>query len=137
MFLVNKRDWDHIPVIILKNLNTLIPYPHFKMEGTHLILKKIHFYKKRLFDKNRSKRCLFEHASRQILKEIYSFPMRENLVLVPSIMFWSGIKDYNCIINPLRSKPWQWLKKQTLLLWIFCLSDSIFKNAAFTKTELC
>lgn len=23
MFLVNKRDWDHIPVIILKNLNTL------------------------------------------------------------------------------------------------------------------
>ena len=33
LFLVNKRDGGHRPVINLKFLNSFIPYQHFKMEG--------------------------------------------------------------------------------------------------------
>ena len=43
--------------------------------------------------------------------------------------------DEKLLSNPLRPKSWQWLKKQELLVWIFCLSDSIFRNAAFTNTD--
>ena len=37
LFLVNKKDGGHQPVINLKFLNSFIPYQHFKMEGMHLI----------------------------------------------------------------------------------------------------
>ena len=37
LFLVNKKDGGHRPVINLKFLNSFIPYQHFKMEGMHLI----------------------------------------------------------------------------------------------------
>ena len=37
LFLVNKSDGGHRPVINLKFLNSFIPYQHFKMEGMHLI----------------------------------------------------------------------------------------------------
>ena len=35
LFLVDKKDGSHRPVINLKNLNKSIPYQHFKMEGLH------------------------------------------------------------------------------------------------------
>ena len=37
LFLVNKKDGGHRPVINVKFLNSFIPYQHFKMEGMHLI----------------------------------------------------------------------------------------------------
>ena len=37
LFLVNKKDEGHRPIINLKFLNSFIPYQHFKMEGMHLI----------------------------------------------------------------------------------------------------
>ena len=37
LFLVNKKDRGHRPVINLKFLNSFIPYQHSKMEGMHLI----------------------------------------------------------------------------------------------------
>ena len=35
LFLVDKKDGRHRPVINLKKLNKFIPYRHFKMEGLH------------------------------------------------------------------------------------------------------
>ena len=37
LFLVNKKDGGHRPVINRKFLNSFIPYQYFKMEGMHLI----------------------------------------------------------------------------------------------------
>ena len=37
LFLVNKKDGGHRPVINLKFLNSFIPYQHFRMAGMHLI----------------------------------------------------------------------------------------------------
>ena len=37
LFLVNKKDRGHRPVINLKFLNSFMPYQHSKMEGMHLI----------------------------------------------------------------------------------------------------
>ena len=37
LFLVEKKDGGHRPVINLKNLNSFIPYQHFKMEGLHYL----------------------------------------------------------------------------------------------------
>ena len=37
LFLVDKSDGGKRPVINLKNLNSFIPYQHFKMEGLHLM----------------------------------------------------------------------------------------------------
>ena len=42
----------------------------------------------RLFDKDRSKRCLFWHTSRQKLKKMYSFSMERKLIQIPLPMFW-------------------------------------------------
>ena len=36
-FLVSKKDGGKQPVIILKELNTFIPYKHLKMQGLHLL----------------------------------------------------------------------------------------------------
>ena len=36
LFLVDKSDGGKMPVINLKNLNSFLPYQHFKMEGLHL-----------------------------------------------------------------------------------------------------
>ena len=35
LFLASKKDGEKQPVINLKDLNTFIPYKHFKMEGLH------------------------------------------------------------------------------------------------------
>ena len=43
LFLVSKKDGGEQPVINLKDLNTFIPYKHFKVEGLH-ILKEILFW---------------------------------------------------------------------------------------------
>ena len=37
LFLLNKKDGGHRPVINLKFLNSFIPYQHFKIQGMHLI----------------------------------------------------------------------------------------------------
>jgi len=37
IFLVPKKDGGNRPVINLKNLNSFIPYQHFKMEGLHVL----------------------------------------------------------------------------------------------------
>ena len=37
LFFLEKRDEGNCPVINLKNLNKLIPYKHFKMEGLHCL----------------------------------------------------------------------------------------------------
>ena len=37
LFLVEKSDGGKRPMINLKNLNSFIPYQHFKMEGLHLM----------------------------------------------------------------------------------------------------
>ena len=37
LFLVSKKDGGQRPVINLKELNTFLPYKHFKMEGLHLL----------------------------------------------------------------------------------------------------
>ena len=37
LLLVSKKDGGKRPVINLKDLNTFIPYKHFKMEGLHLL----------------------------------------------------------------------------------------------------
>ena len=37
LFLVSKKDGGQRPVIDVKELNTFIPYKHFKMEGLHLL----------------------------------------------------------------------------------------------------
>ena len=42
------------------------------------------------FDKDRSKRCLFGHTSRQKLKKIYSFSMGKKFIQIPLLMFWPG-----------------------------------------------
>ena len=44
----------------------------------------------RLFDKDRSKRCLFWHTSTQKLKKIYSFSMRRKIIRIPLLMFCPG-----------------------------------------------
>ena len=62
----------------------------------------------RFFDKDRSKRCLFWHTSRQKLKKIYSFSMGKKLTRIPLLMFWPGFSpsDFhktsegpNCLIK--------------------------------------
>ena len=40
LFLVTKNDGNQRPVINLKQMNQFIPYPQFKMDGSHY-LKKI------------------------------------------------------------------------------------------------
>ena len=42
----------------------------------------------RLFDKDRSKGCLFWHTSRQKLKKIYSFSMEREFIRIPLLIFW-------------------------------------------------
>lgn len=37
IFLVDKKDGGHYPVINLKNLNSFVNFQHFKMEGTHML----------------------------------------------------------------------------------------------------
>ena len=37
IFLVNKKDGGHRPVISLKNLNSFVNFQHFKMEGIHML----------------------------------------------------------------------------------------------------
>ena len=44
----------------------------------------------RLFDKDRSKRCLFWHTSRRKLKKIYSFTMGRKFIRILLLMFWPG-----------------------------------------------
>ena len=80
LFLVNKKGGGHRPVI--KFLNSFIPYQHFTMEGSSP--------RTLLFDKDRSKRCLFGHTSRQKLKKIYSFSMGKKFIQIPLLMFWPG-----------------------------------------------
>ena len=87
LFLVNKKDGDHRPVINLKFLNNFIPYQHFKMEGMHLIKDPP---RTRLFYKDRSKRCLFWNTSRQKLNKIYSFSMGRKCIRIPLLIFWHG-----------------------------------------------
>ena len=42
------------------------------------------------FNKDRSKRCLFWHTSRQKLKKIYSFSVGRKFIRIPLLMFWPG-----------------------------------------------
>ena len=37
IFLVDKKDGGHQPVINLKGLNSLVDFQHFKMEGIHML----------------------------------------------------------------------------------------------------
>ena len=37
LFLVSKKDGGQRPLINLKDLNTFIPYKHFRMKGLHLL----------------------------------------------------------------------------------------------------
>ena len=62
----------------------------------------------RLFDKDRSKGCLFWHTSRQKLKKIYSFSVGRKFIRIPLLMFWPGSspsdfhktsEDPNCLIK--------------------------------------
>ena len=61
-----------------------------------------------LFDKDRSRRCLFWHTSKQKLKQIYSFSMGRKFMGIASLMFWPGSspsdfhkisEDLNCLIK--------------------------------------
>ena len=62
----------------------------------------------RLFDKGRSKGCLFWHTSRRKLKKIYSFSVGGKFIQIPLLMFWpeSSLSDFhktsgdpNCLIK--------------------------------------
>ena len=64
--------------------------------------------KTRLFDKDRSKRCLFWHSSRRKLKKIYSFSIGRKFIQIPLLMFWpvsspsdfhKTSEDPNCLLS--------------------------------------
>ena len=57
LFLVNKKDGNHRPVISLKFLNSFIPYQHFKIEEMRLI--KDLFQENDFLIKIDLKECLF------------------------------------------------------------------------------
>ena len=64
--------------------------------------------RKRLFDKDKSKRCLIWHTTRQTLKKIHLFSMERKLIRISLLMFWPGSRpsDFhktsegsNCLIK--------------------------------------
>ena len=48
------------------------------------------YQRKQVLVKDKSKRCLFWHTSRQKLKKIYLLSMTRKLTLIPLLMFWPG-----------------------------------------------
>ena len=73
IFLANKSDEGKSPVINLKNVNSFIPYQHFKMEWLHLL--------KDLLQKA-GLRCIFYNNDKSNVQEISQVQMVGNDVRV-------------------------------------------------------
>ena len=80
IFLANKSDEGKSPVINLKNVNSFIPYQHFKMEWLHLL--KDLLQKAGLRVQNRSLRCIFYNNDKSKVQEISQVQMVGNDVRV-------------------------------------------------------
>ena len=88
LFLVNKKDGGNKSCNksqISEQLHTLP-----KFQNGRNAFNKGSSPRTRLSDRDRSKRCLFWHTSRQKLRKIYLFLMGREFIRIPLLMFWPG-----------------------------------------------
>ena len=83
--------------------------------------------RKRLFDKDKSKRCLIWHTTRQTLKKIYLFSMEGNLFEFPCLCF--GLGPAPLIFTKLPKVPIALLRRVSVRIIIF-LDDILVRNFA-------
>ena len=106
LFLVNKKDGGNKSCNksqISEQLHTLP-----KFQNGRNAFNKGSSPRTRLSDRDRSKRCLFWHTSRQKLRKIYLFLMGREFIRIPLLMFWPGSRpsdfhetseDTSCLIK--------------------------------------
>ena len=86
VFLVDKKDSGRHPVLKLENLNTFVPYHHFKMEGLHFLkyLLKEEGFMCKIYSKDVYFNVPLNPQSRHLIK----FLWKGQPIQIP--LFWVG-----------------------------------------------
>ena len=87
IFLVDKKDGVHRPVINLKNLNFFVDFHYFKMEGIHMLWDLL---KEGDFDKTGPQRCILYCPSLDRVSKVHKVPMEGNSMGICMPPLWAG-----------------------------------------------
>ena len=117
LFLVLRKDGRQRPVINLKELNTFIPYKHFKIEGLHLLNKILQ--QGDYLCKSELKDLLFLCSIEQTVKKICTFWIGQFSIQIPLSVFWppSSHKVVYKINKSASIHPSQFVYKNNSIPW--------------------